>query len=129
MVNDIVYGTTTAYDVDQVTKALTHRQTIALGGTPDNISEIPGSGNLIVPVNPNTTQFGPRMFGEDMINYDAKVEAAVIRLVKEKNFEPELIYWDDGSLVSILTGSAMSEQHRKLVLSGVYERYFVVCDI
>ncbi|KAJ4990942.1 short chain dehydrogenase [Stagonosporopsis vannaccii] len=112
MVNDVVHGTTTAYDVDPATKALTQRQTIALGSTPDNISEIPESGDLVVSVSPNVMQFGPRMVGEDAINYDAKVEAAVIRLVKDRNYEPELLYWDDGSLVSILTGSASSIHHR-----------------
>jgi hypothetical protein len=63
------------------------------------------------------------------LNYDALVEAAVLRLVKAKNYAPEIIFWDRGSLISILTGSAVSAESGKLVAGGVWERHFIVCDM
>lgn len=78
---------------------------------------------------PNLANAGARMFGNDPVNYEALVEAAVIRLVKSKNYEPELLYWDDGSLVSIMTGAAYDPRHNKLVASGIWERHFIVCNV
>ncbi|KAK7432886.1 hypothetical protein QQZ08_000357 [Neonectria magnoliae] len=129
LVNDIVDGTTTVYDVDPSTKKLKHRKTIFIGATPDNISEEPGTGNLITAVVPNLANTGARMFGNDPVNYEALVEAAVIRLVKSKSYEPELLYWDDGSLVSIMTGAAYDPRHKKLIGTGIWERHFIVCHV
>jgi len=70
-----------------------------------------------------------RTFGDGPIRYDILVEAAIIRLVKAKNFAAELMYWDDGSLVSMLTGSAYDPQNHKLIAGGIWERHFIVCDI
>lgn len=70
-----------------------------------------------------------RVFGDDRLNHDIHVEAAVLRLVKAKGFEPELLYWDDGSLISILTGAAVDATQKKLIAGGVWERHFVVCNI
>lgn len=66
LVNDIVYGTTTIYDVHPATKKLRHARTIVsqffpvphshsglrhrqpIGATPDNLSLVPHSGDVIV---------------------------------------------------------------------------------
>lgn len=69
------------------------------------------------------------MFGDDLVKYEVFIEAAVVRLVKAKNYEPELLYWDDGTLISILTASAYDPEYRRLISGGVFERHFVVCDI
>ncbi|KAH7009166.1 hypothetical protein B0J12DRAFT_733827 [Macrophomina phaseolina] len=125
MVNDVVYGTTTAYDVHPETKTLTRNRTISLGASPDNLSEIPGSGDLVVSVIPNLENVFDRLFKNDPLNYDSLIEAAVLRLVKSKNFAPELLYWDDGSLISLLTSSAVDTRHYKLISGGLFERYFI----
>lgn len=72
---------------------------------------------------------GNRTFGDGPINYDAHVEGAVVRLVKDRGYEPELLYWDNGSQISILTGSAYVPSRQRLVVSGVFERHFLVCEI
>jgi arylesterase/paraoxonase len=56
-------------------------------------------------------------------------EAAVLRLVKKNNYEPEVLYWDDGSLMTVLTGAAVDPESRRLIAGGVFEKHFIVCDI
>lgn len=55
--------------------------------------------------------------------------AAVLRLKKREDYEPELLYWDDGSLITILTGAAIDPQRKKMIAGGVVERHFIVCDM
>jgi arylesterase/paraoxonase len=55
--------------------------------------------------------------------------AAVLRLNKKKDYEPEVIYWDDGSLITVLTGAAIDPQRKKMIAGGVVERHFIVCDL
>jgi len=52
-VNDVLEGSTSLYKVDQETKALTLSQKIMLGAHCDNISEISGSGDLLVSIFPD----------------------------------------------------------------------------
>jgi arylesterase/paraoxonase len=67
--------------------------------------------------------------GKRILDYDLLTEAGVIRLVKNKGYKPELLFWDDGSLISVMTGAALSPVHKKLIGGGVYSRAFMVCDI
>ncbi|KAJ5500516.1 Major facilitator superfamily domain general substrate transporter [Penicillium expansum] len=71
----------------------------------------------------------PRAFGNGPLNYSSPVEAAVLRLVKTNNFTPEIIFWDDGNQISIVTSSALDSTGRKLVAGGVRERWFLVCEV
>jgi arylesterase/paraoxonase len=76
---------------------------------------------------PNLASAYSRAFGDNHLA--APVEAAVLRLVKSNNFAPEILYWDNGALISILTGAAVDAKHKKLIAGGVWERHFIVCDI
>jgi arylesterase / paraoxonase len=78
---------------------------------------------------PDVLGLKSRLFGEHTLNYEMTKEAGVVRLVKAKDYEPELMYWDDGSLITVLTGVAIDPVHGKLIAGGVVERYFIVCDI
>jgi arylesterase/paraoxonase len=55
--------------------------------------------------------------------------AAVLRLKKEDDYEPEVLYADDGSLITVLTGVAIDPRRRKMIAGGVVERHFIVCDM
>ncbi|KAK5062881.1 hypothetical protein LTR84_004956 [Exophiala bonariae] len=129
LVNDVVKGTTTFYDVDPVSKELTVKQEVRLGAAADNLSEIPGSGDIAVCVFPDVMRLIGRLTGDNLLKTDFKGEAAVLRLVKKNNYQPEVLYWDDGSLITVLTGAAVDPVTRRLIAGGVAERHFIVCDI
>jgi arylesterase/paraoxonase len=70
-----------------------------------------------------------RLTGDNLLKTEFKGEAAVLRLVKKNNYKPEVLYWDDGSLITVLTGAAVDPVSRRLIAGGVAERHFIVCDI
>lgn len=53
----------------------------------------------------------------------------MIRLNKAKDFEPEVIFWDDGSLIGVLTTAALDPVRKKMIAGGFIEGYFMVCDM
>lgn len=55
--------------------------------------------------------------------------AAALRLVKSKGYAPELLYWDDGALLSVLTGSVVDPVNKRFIGGTVIDDHFVVCDI
>jgi arylesterase/paraoxonase len=82
------------------------------------------------PVFPDVVALRKRLHQPDsLLDSSMKGEAGVLRLVKAKDYEPELLYWDDGSLITVLTAAAIDPKHGKLIAGGVVERYFLVCDI
>ncbi|EXJ57442.1 hypothetical protein A1O7_07790 [Cladophialophora yegresii CBS 114405] len=130
LINDVVEATTTVYDVDPETKMLSVRKKVRLGASADNLSEIPGTGDIAVAVFPDVAALRKRLFHpDDILDSSTKAEAAVLRLVKAKDYEPELLYWDDGSLITVLTAAAIDPKHGKMIAGGVVERHFIVCDI
>ncbi|KIW93932.1 uncharacterized protein Z519_05247 [Cladophialophora bantiana CBS 173.52] len=157
MVNDVVEATTTIYDVDPETKTLTVRKKVPipsregiwiwqgadptkradwliartqqLGAAADNLSLIPGTEDIAVCIFPDVLALKARLSGDHLLDYGFKGEAGILRLVKARNYEPELLYWDDGSLITVLTGAAVDPVHGKVIAGGVVERYFIVCDI
>ena len=78
---------------------------------------------------PDPTKLGARLIGDGILNSSIIGPAAVLRLNKAKDYEPEVIYWDDGSLITILTGAAVDPKRKKLIAGGVIERHFIVCDL
>jgi len=129
LVNDVVEATTTVYSVDPVSKELTLKQKVDIGAGADNLSEIPGSGDIVVCIFPDVVKAFTRLSGSNALRSDLHADAAVLRLVKKKNYEPEVLYWDDGSLITILTGAAVDPSSHRLIAGGVLERHFIVCDI
>ncbi|KEF57960.1 uncharacterized protein A1O9_05882, partial [Exophiala aquamarina CBS 119918] len=128
-VNDIIEATTTFYDIDPVSKELTVNRKVRLGAAADNLSEIPGSGDIAVCVFPDIAKLTGRLGGDNILNSEVKAEAAVLRLVKKNGYKPEVLYWDDGSLITVLTGAAVDPVNHRLIAGGVIERHFIVCDI
>lgn len=57
------------------------------------------------------------------------MEGAILRLAKANNYAPELLFWDDGSLLSLITAGVVDARLNKLVAGGVYARNWIVCDI
>ncbi|OAL36341.1 hypothetical protein AYO20_04499 [Fonsecaea nubica] len=129
LINDVVEATTTVYDVDPDTKVLSVRKKVQLGAGADNLSLIPGTEDIAVCIFPDVPSLIHRLSGEHLLDTNLKGEAAILRLVKARDYEPELLYWDDGSLITVLTGAAVDPKHGKIIAGGVVERHFIVCDV
>lgn len=61
---------------------------------------------------------------------DFLVPAGALRLVRAKNYEPELIYWDDGSVLSFMTAVDI-EPTKNILVGGAVLQYggFAVCKL
>jgi len=127
MINDVITATATIYAVDPVTKQLTPKQKVKLGAGADNLSLIPGSEDIAVCIFPDFLSLLGRL--HNPLDSSIHAEAAVLRLVKKNNYEPEVLYWDDGSLMTVLTGAAVDPKSGLLIAGGVFEKHFIVCDI
>ncbi|KAK5227778.1 hypothetical protein LTR47_008349, partial [Exophiala xenobiotica] len=129
LVNDLSEGTTTIYDVNPDTKDLILEKKIRLGASPDNLSEIPTTGDIIVPVFPNAETLMKRGFGPGVLDYHIPAEASILRLDRARGYEPTLLFWDNGMSMSMLTGAAVDPYRKKLLAGGVFSKYFLVCDL
>ena len=66
-----------------------------------------------------------RSLGKELL-----VPAAALRLVKEKEYAPELIYHDDGSVVSFMTAMVIDPNRGVAIGAGVLQYGgFAVCKI
>jgi arylesterase / paraoxonase len=84
----------------------------------------------LCPVFPDAPKLRERLGGSDILNSSLAAPAAVLRLRKSRDFEPEVLYWDDGtSFITILTGAAVDPKRNKFIAGGVVERHFIVCDM
>jgi len=118
-----------------------------LGAAADNLSLIPGSEDIAVcgkysyPTSlfsKTSAEYGcivfpnvPKLFAclHNPLNTSLRADAAVLRLVKKNDYEPEVLYYDDGSLITVLTGAAVDPASHRLIAGGVVEKHFIVCDI
>ena len=58
------------------------------------------------------------------------VPVAAFRLRSQKNYEPELVYFDDGSQISFMTAVAADPYNGVFIVSGVFQyRGFAVCKV
>jgi arylesterase/paraoxonase len=59
-----------------------------------------------------------------------RVPSCALRLVRSRGFEPELVYWDDGSVVSYMTVAAVDPKMGVMV-NGAVLQYggFAVCEV
>ncbi|KAH0839035.1 Pon2 [Fonsecaea pedrosoi] len=128
LINDVVEATTTVYDVDPETKVLSVRKKV-FSNPPPPKRNVTNSLFVEKKVFPDVPALIHRLSGEHLLDTTLKGEAAILRLVKARDYEPELLYWDDGSLITVLTGAAVDPKHGKIIAGGVVERHFIVCDV
>lgn len=70
-----------------------------------------------------------RGFGPTVLDYDTLCESSIVRLNKAKGYSPELLFWDDGSQLSVLTGAAVDPYNKRIIAGGMFSKAFLVCDI
>ncbi|KIW93306.1 uncharacterized protein Z519_05911 [Cladophialophora bantiana CBS 173.52] len=103
-VGDSKNGTVTVFEIHG-DKSLTRLQTVDLGAAADNINIIPSTGDLIVAVFPTLEDLPAYLQNVQSLGKDFLVPAAALRLRRENNYTPELIYFDDGSALSFMTAA------------------------
>jgi arylesterase/paraoxonase len=82
-----------------------------------------------IEVFPDPARLRIRLSGNNPLNSSMIAPAAVLRLKKQDDYNPEVLYSDDGSLITILTGVAIDPRRKKMIAGGVVERHFIVCDL
>jgi hypothetical protein len=53
-------------------------------------------------------------------------------LRKDRGWEPEVLYWDDGGLVSVVTGAGVyvtKKGARRMIAGGVVAKRSLVCEL
>ncbi|OQV00231.1 hypothetical protein CLAIMM_05757 [Cladophialophora immunda] len=103
-VGDSKNGTVTVFEVHG-DKSLTYLQTVDLGAAADNINVVPSTGDLIVAVFPTLEDLPKYLENVRALGKELLVPAGALRLRRETNYTPELIYFDDGSNLSFMTAA------------------------
>ncbi|KAI8932342.1 hypothetical protein NX059_010535 [Plenodomus lindquistii] len=105
--------TVTVYDVGYPGGNLTRNATYALGATPDNLSIDSPTGDIIVAAIPE----------------QSSSSASAVRLVKQRGYAPEVLFWDDGNQVEFVTAAAVDRRQERLVLASIVEAFYLVCEV
>ncbi|KAH0833570.1 Pon2 [Fonsecaea pedrosoi] len=115
-VGDSKNGTVTVFEVHG-DKSLTYLQTVSaaylsthhhhqdLGAAADNINIVPTTGDLIVAVFPTLENLSKYLENVKSLGKEFLVPAAALRLRRESNYTPELIYFDNGATLSFMTAA------------------------
>ena len=101
-----------------------------MGAAADNVKIVPTSGDPIVTVFPTLENLGYYVSNALRLGKDVLVPAAALRLDHEKDFAPELVYFDDGSILSFMTAAEIDPYNNVLVGGSVLqEGGFAVCKL
>ncbi|CAK7203348.1 hypothetical protein SEUCBS139899_006081 [Sporothrix eucalyptigena] len=103
---------------------------VELGAAADNIKIDPSTGDLIVAIFPTVEKLPEYLANVDKLGKELRVPAATLRLPKANNYTPELLYFDDGGVLSDMTAMALDPVHNVLVGAAVLQYGgFAVCKI
>ncbi|KAL2417794.1 hypothetical protein ABEF95_005937 [Exophiala dermatitidis] len=128
-VGDSSNGTVTIFHIED-DKTLTKLQVVDVGAGADNINIIPTTGDPVVAVFPTLENLPSYRDNVKSLGMDFLVPAAALRLDHNKGYAPELLYYDDGSVISFMTAVAPDPVNDLLLLSGVLQYGgFAVCKV
>ncbi|TFK47145.1 paraoxonase 2 [Heliocybe sulcata] len=114
----------------QPDRSLINIATIHLGGAADNINIIPTTRDLVISVFPDVERSHEYQANFRELGKSYKVPAATVRLDRSEGFKPELIYYDDGSVISYQTVAAIDPYNNVLINGGVIQYGgFAVCEL
>ncbi|KAK5050504.1 hypothetical protein LTR84_003785 [Exophiala bonariae] len=119
-VGDARNGTVTIFDIHH-DKSLTQLSQMDLGAAADNINIDPISGDPIVAIFPTLEDLPTYLDNVLSLGKDFLVPAASLRLNHAKDYAPELIYFDDGSVMSFMTTAAVDPYNNLFLASGVIQ--------
>ncbi|KZT25048.1 paraoxonase 2 [Neolentinus lepideus HHB14362 ss-1] len=128
-VGDARSGVARIFEI-QPDRSLINTATIHLGGAADNINPIPTTGDLVISVFPGIERSQEYQAHFRELGKSFKVPSAAVRLDRSEGFKPELIYYDDGSVISYMTVAAIDPYNNVLINGGVIQYGgFAVCDL
>lgn len=101
-----------------------------LGAAADNINIIPTTGDAVVSIFPNVENLPSYLSNVRSLGKDYLVPSAALRLKRQSDYEPELIYSDDGSVLSDMTAAAI-DPYAGVFIGAAVLQYggFAVCKL
>ncbi|KZT25054.1 paraoxonase 2 [Neolentinus lepideus HHB14362 ss-1] len=128
-VGDCRSGVARVFEI-QPDRSLINTATIQLGAAADNINIIPTTRDLLVTVFPRGERRSGYIHHVHELGKGFKVPGAALRLDRSEGFKPELVYYDDGSVISYMTVAAIDPYNNVLINGGVFQYGgFAVCDL
>ncbi|KIW62736.1 hypothetical protein PV04_10873 [Phialophora macrospora] len=128
-VGDSKNGTVTIFEIHQ-DRSLTPLQVVDLGAAADNINILPTTGDPIVAVFPTLEDLPKYLENVRALGKSFLVPAAALRLRKDRDYTPELVYFDDGSQVSFMTAAAADPFENVFIGASVLQfGGFTVCKV
>ncbi|KAF9890079.1 hypothetical protein FE257_006240 [Aspergillus nanangensis] len=128
-VGDARNGTVTIYRLGTGQPATFERQ-IVLGAAADNLKVVPTTGDVIATVFPNIENLALSLRNTEKLGKEMLVPSAALRLRKDRNFEPELFYSDDGGVLSHMTAMAVDPYNEVAIGGSVLQTGgFAVCRL
>jgi arylesterase / paraoxonase len=94
---------------------------IILGAAPDNVNPDPLTGDLLYAIFPEKEHVQDYVKNSPRLGKEYLVPSASLRLVRSNNFTPQLVYWDDGSVLSYMTAMAIDPGRQVLIGGGVLQ--------
>ncbi|EXJ82682.1 hypothetical protein A1O3_06496 [Capronia epimyces CBS 606.96] len=128
-VGDARNGTVTVFEIHP-DKTLTKLRVVDVGAGADNINILPTTGDPIIAVFPTLEDLPTYLDNVKSLGKEFLVPAAALRLDHTNDYAPELIYFDDGSVVSFMTAVAVDPVDGFLIVSGILQYGgFAVCKV
>ncbi|CAK7197939.1 hypothetical protein SEUCBS139899_000590 [Sporothrix eucalyptigena] len=124
-------GSVSIYEMENgVPNQLRRINVVDVGAIADNIKILAGTGDPLVTVFPDGEELPLFLSNVSALGQTVFAPTAVLRLRKERNFEPELILRDNGSLLTDMTAADIDPKTRMLV-GASFLKYggFAVCQL
>jgi len=128
-VGDCKVGVLNVFNIGE-SKQLSPVKSIELGAAADNIRILPTTGDPIVSVFASLENLPEYLANVRTLGRDYLVPSAALILKQENDYEPELVYWDNGSVMSYMTVATV-DPYNHVFIGGSVLQYggFAVCDL
>lgn len=107
--------------------SLDYLNKIKVSGVPDNLHYHPDKEMLVIALHPKPTEFYKRIAAVDPAT--APYASSGVEVWDVSTGETKLILQDDGSLFSTSSGAVFDTKNSKLIVSGIYDKGLLVCDL
>ncbi|CAK7267424.1 hypothetical protein SEPCBS119000_002539 [Sporothrix epigloea] len=104
---------------------------VELGAAADNIKVDPSTGDIVVAIFPAVENLPEYLANVEKLGKELRVSAGTLRLRAATGYsDPELLYFDDGGVLSDMTAMAIDPKHNVLIGAAVLQYGgFAVCKI
>jgi len=131
LVADTLGGAVFRYAVNAKTHDVVFQEKIELGAALDNLRNVPNSRDVLAAGFPDFKTFPAALHHPNDPKY--KTEAVGIRITPAKVGSSEkskirAVYWDDGTVMSLMTVIATDEQENVTLGGSVFNKGIIYCD-